>query len=169
MRRTTATVALLSSLLIGCSALVRPALPFVPSDAVRGVLTDWQAAGLSCGEPQVGMPGPAIDWVCRGPLAGVEVNGRLIADRFGVQSIHLGVPAATPGATAAAAFAALVRATSLVDAAEPEIRSWLIATAAAEGTMPTSDAIPRVHISPDVDGSPVLYLVPHGSSMLLAE
>ena len=134
-------------------------------------MTDWRTAGLSCGEPMVGMPGPAVDWWCRGQVDGVDVNARLIADRFGVQSIHVGVPAGASGAAAAAALVAIVEATSLIDQASPEITAWLLETDAADGTMPTTDATPlgRASIAADDDGHPVLYIVPIGSSMLIEQ
>jgi hypothetical protein len=118
----------------------------------------------------VGMPGPAVDWWCRGQVDGVDVNARLIADRFGVQSIHVGVPAGASGA-AAAALVSIVEATSLIDQASPEITAWLLETDAADGTMPATDATPlgRASIAADDDGHPVLYIVPIGSSMLIEQ
>jgi hypothetical protein len=115
------------------------------------------------------MPGPALDWWCRGQIAGVDVNARLIADTFGVQSIHVGVPARTPSAEAARAFAGLVAATSLLGLPRPEIEAWLLANDAAVGTMPMTAATPlgRASIAPNDDGSPVLYIAPLGSSMLI--
>jgi hypothetical protein len=169
MRRAAVVVAILGVTLTAC--VQRPTVPFELTDAVKAVLIDWQEAELSCGEPQVGMPGPAVDWVCRGEFEGVELSARLIADRFGVQSIHAGVPRATSGADAARAFITLVRATSLLGPAEPEISTWLLANNANEGTMPTTatTAVGRAAVAPDSDGSPVLYLVPLGSSMLIQQ
>jgi hypothetical protein len=154
-----------------CAGRGGPAIPFELTPGVETVVRDWRTAGLSCGEPTVGMPGPAVDWWCRGQVEGVEVNARLIADQFGVQSMHVGVPAGTPGAEAAAALVAIVEATSLIDLASPEITAWLRENDAADGTMPTTDATPlgRASIASDDDGHPVLYIVPLGSSMLIEQ
>ncbi len=153
-----------------CSRGGGPPIPFGLTDGVQTVLTDWRAAGLSCSEPQVGMPGPAVDWSCHGMLRGVDVGARLIADRFGVQSIHAGVPAGLPGATAAAALVDLVRATSFIDTASAEIEAWLLASDAAVGTMPMTGAteLGRASIASDDDG-PTLYITPLGSSILMAD
>jgi hypothetical protein len=151
-----------------CSDSSRQPIPFDLTEGVRTVLSDWRTAGLTCGEPEVGMPGPAVDWACRGDFGGVQLNARLIADRLGVQSIHAGAPPETPRADGAAAFAGLVRATSLFDSASAEIEAWLLALGGADGIMPMTRAtqLGRASIVSLEDGHPVLYLVPLGSSML---
>lgn len=157
--------------LIVAAVAERASIPFPLREDVRTVLIDWKADGLACGSPQVGMPGPAVDWVCEREFDGVVVTSRLIADSVGVQSIHVGVPAATPGNEAAMAFVGLLRATSLVGPDQQNIEKWLLATNAADGVMPlsTETAIARAAVARDSEGDPVLYVVPSGSSMLLAE
>jgi hypothetical protein len=171
VRTKSALAVVLAFALAACAGWEKPAIPFELTDGVETVVTDWRTAGLSCGEPMVGMPGPAVDWWCRGQVGGVEVNARLIADRFGVQSIHVGVPPGTPGADAAAALVAIVEVTSLIDLASPEITAWLLENDAADGTMPRTGATPlgRASIASDDDGHPVLYIVPLGSSMLMEQ
>ena len=112
----------------------------------------------------------AVDWVCERDVDGVVVTARLIADSVGVQSIHVGVPAATPGNEAAMAFVGLLRATSLVGPDQQNIDKWLLAINAADGVMPlsTDTAIARA-AARDSEGDPILYVVPSGSSMLLAD
>lgn len=158
----------LTLLVIACD---RASIPFELREDVRSVMADWKAAGLVCGNPQVGMPGPAVDWVCERDFDGLVVTARLIADSVGVQSIHVGVPAATPGHEAAMAFVELLRATSLVGPDQQNIEKWLLATNAADGVMPlsTETAIARAAVARDSEGDPILYVVPSGSSMLLAE
>jgi hypothetical protein len=88
-----------------------------------------------------------------------------------VQSIHVGVPAATPGHETAMAFVGLLRVTSLVRPDQQNIEKWLLATNAADGMMPlrTETAIARAAVARDSEGDPILYVVPSGSSMLLGE
>lgn len=149
-----------------------PWIPFWLKSEVISVLADWRDAGLSCDRPEVGMPGPAVDWYCRRTFAGVEVRARLTADAHGVQSIVAGVPATTSGEDAAKAFVGLVEATSLFRAAKTDIKNWLLESQAADGVMPSPDpsAIGRASVSRDSsDSHPVLYLTPAGSSILLAQ
>lgn len=166
-----ALVVVFGLVVAGCSSWGKPAIPFELTQGVESVVADWQRAGLSCSHPEVGMPGPAVDWWCRGQVAGVEVNARLIADTFGVQSIHAGVPARTPTIEAARAFAGLVAATSFLELPRPEIEAWLLANGAEVGTMPMTAATPlgRTSIARDDDGSPVLYITPLGSSILIEQ
>jgi hypothetical protein len=149
----------------------RASIPFELTGDSRSVIADWKAAGLVCGNPQVGMPGPAVDWVCERDIDGVPVTARLIADSVGVQSIHVGVPATTPGSDAARAFAGLLRVTSLVSADQQDLEDWLLSSNAEDGMMPLGvhTAIARASVARDSEGDPILYVTPIGSSMLLAE
>lgn len=158
----------LALLVMACDSA---SIPFELRDDVRSVVADWKTAGLVCGDPQVGMPGPAVDWVCERDLDGVVLTARLIADSVGVQSIHVGVPAATARDAAAKAFAWLIRATSLVGPDQEPIGTWLLATDAADGVLQLGAEAPiaRASVARDSEGDPILYVVPSGSSMLLAE
>jgi hypothetical protein len=162
-------VALLGATLVACAGWKQP-IPFALTDDVLGVLSDWRKVGLSCPEPQLGWPGPAVDWYCRVPFADPALGARLIADRYGVQSIVAGVPAGTSALDATRVFVALVRATSLVRSAEPEIERWLLANNSAEGTMSMTATTQLGHATVALeDGSPVLYLVPFGSSIMVEQ
>jgi hypothetical protein len=147
------------------------AIPFWLTNDVTAVLIDWQRAGLSCGEPEVGMPGPMVDWFCTKEYEGVTLHARLEADAQGVFGIHAGVPAGTSGARTSAAFIGLIRATSLLNAAEADLVTWLESSDGADGVMPVtaSTDILRAVVYRDSDGDPVLFVVPIGSSMLLTE
>ena len=163
------TAAVLAACLAACAG--PSSIPFEVKSDVRSVLADWRNAGLSWGGPEVGMPGPAVDWYCRRTFAGIEVNARLTADALGVQSVIAGVPAGTTGEDAAKAFDGLLEVTSLFSSAKAGVSGWLLAGKAADGVMPSSSTgeIGRASVSRDSDGAPVLYLTPLGSSILLAE
>ena len=170
MRRPAVVVAILA---LGVGVLVGRALsiPFwIPND-VTSVLIDWQRAGLSCREPTVGMPGPMAGWGCTGKFDGVTLHAGLEADAQGVFSIRAVVPAGTSGAMTAGAFVGLLRATSLVSAAEAEMDAWLMSSNAADGVMPVTSTtgILRAHVYRDDEGDPVLFVVPLGSSMELTQ
>ena len=164
---------LVALLVLGVGAWASRALsiPFWPTSDVTSVLVDWQKAGLSCDGPEVGMPGPAVDWVCRRTFAGVDVRARLTANSHGVQSVIAGVPAGTTGQDAAKAFDGLLEVTSLFGSAKAGISGWLLASNAADGVMPSSstDAIGRASVTRNSEGDPVLYLTPLGSSTLLTQ
>jgi hypothetical protein len=170
MRRPALVVALLA---LGVGAWVSQALaiPFGLTSTVGSVLADWHKAGLSCGEPTVGMPGPMVDWFCNVEYEGVTLHARLEADAQGVFGIHAGVPAGTGGAKTSGAYIGLIRATSLLSAAEAEMEGWLKSTNAADSVMPVTatTGILRAVVFRDSEGDPVLFVVPLGSSMLLAE
>ena len=170
MRRPAIVVALLA-LGVGAWASRALSIPFWLTNDVTSVLVDWQKAGLSCDGPEVGMPGPAVDWFCRRTFAGVAVRARLTADSHGVQSIIAGVPAGTTGEDAARAFDGLLEVTSLFSSAKAGIGGWLLASNAADGVMPSSSTgeIGRASVTRDSEGGPVLYLTPLGSSILLTE
>jgi hypothetical protein len=169
MRRLTVVMALLA-LGFGVLASRTTWIPFWITNDVTSVLMDWQRAGLSCGEPSVGMPGPMADWGCAGEFEGVTLHAGLYADAQGVFEIYAGVPAGTSGAETAGAFVSLLRATSLVRAAEPEMAAWLTSSNAAEGVMPVTSTtgILSAHVYRGSE-HPELFVVPVGSSMLLAE
>lgn len=149
----------------------RASIPFELKADVRSVLADWRNAGLSCGDPQVGMPGPAVDWFCHRDFDGVPVQARLTADAVGVQSIIVGAPAATAGSVAAQAFVGLLGETSLVSPDRQAIEDWLLANEAADGVLQLEarSNIARVSVSSDSEGDPTLYVIPLASSMFLAE
>lgn len=169
MRRPAVVVALLA-LGVGVFASRATWVPFWITNDVTSVLIDWQRAGLSCGQPSVGMPGPMVDWGCTGEFEAVTLHAGLYADAQGVFEIYAGVPAGTSGANAAGAFVRLLRATSLVRTAEAEMGAWLMSTNAADGAMPVTSTtgIVRAHVVRE-SGHPELFVVPLGSSMLLAE
>lgn len=169
MPRLTVLTALLA---LGLAAWVGRAssIPFWITNDVTSVLIDWQKAGLSCGAPSVAMPGPMVGWGCTGEFGGVTLHAGLEADAQGVFGIFAGMPAGTSGATTAGTFVSLLRATSLVRAAEAEMAAWLMSSGAADGVMPVTSTtgILRAHVVRE-SGHPELFVVPLGSSMLLAE
>ena len=169
MRRLTLLIALLA---LGVAAWAGwdPRIPFGLKPEVRSVLADWRRAGLVCGNPSVGMPGPMVDWGCTGEFEGVTLHAGLYADAHGVFEIYAGVPAEKSGASTAGAFVSLLRATSLLRAAEAEMEAWLMSSKAADGVMPVTSAtgIMRAHIYRG-SGHPERFVVPLGSSILLAE
>ena len=169
MKREALSAIVLTLLAAACAD--RASIPFELREDVRSVIAEWKTAGLVCGDPQVGMPGPAVDWVCERETDGVRLTARLIADSAGVQSIHLGVPAGTPGHQAAMAFVGVLRATSLFSPDQRSIQDWLLETNAADGEMPLTaeTIIARAGVTRDSEGDPILYVVPVTSSMLLAE
>jgi hypothetical protein len=158
-------------LVLGVGAWVGrgPWIPFWITNDVTSVLSDWQRAGLSCREPAVGMPGPMVEWPCSSDVEGVTLGASLEADAQGVFGIHVGVPAGTSGATAARAFSRLVRATSLLSAAEADLVAWLESSDAADGVMPVTTTTGILRAVVYRDSHPVLFVVPLGSSMLLTE
>ena len=168
MRRPAVVVALLA-LGVGVWASRATWIPFWITNDVTSVLIDWQRAGLSCRQPTVGMPGPMVDWPCSTELEGVTLGASLEADAHGVFGIYVAVPTGTSGATAARAFSRLIRATSLLNAAEPEIEGWLNSSNAADGVMPVTATTGILRAVIYRDSHPVLFIVPLGSSMLLTE
>ena len=169
MRRPALVLALL---VIGCGLLASRAtwIPFWITNDVTSVLMDWQRAGLSCGAPSVGMPGPMVDWGCAGEYEGVTLHAGLYADAQGVFEIYAGVPAEASATNTAGAFVWLLRATSLVRAAAIETEAWLMSSNAAEAVMPVTSTTGILRASLyRGNGHPELFVVPLGSSMLLAE
>lgn len=79
------------------------------------------------------------------------------------------VPAGTNGATAARAFSRLVRATSLLTRAEGDLAAWLHSSDAADGVMPVTATTGILRAVVYRDSDPTLFIVPVGSSMLLAD
>jgi hypothetical protein len=168
MRRPSVVVALL---VLGVGVWVGrgPWIPFWITNDVTSVLIDWQGAGLSCREPSVGMPGPMVDWGCSSEFEGVTLHAGLEADRQGVFGIHVAVPTGTRGASAARAFSRLIRATSLLSAAEADLVAWLQSSDAADGVMPVTATTGILRAVVYRDPNPALFVVPIGSSMLLSE
>jgi hypothetical protein len=117
------------------------------------------------------MPGPMVDWFCSVEYEGVTLHARLEADAQGVFGIHAGVPAGTDRARTSGAFVGLIRATSLLNASAGEMEVWLKSTNAADRVMPVTGTtgILRAVVYHDSEGDVVLFVVPLGSSMLLAE
>jgi hypothetical protein len=92
---------ILGTVLAACAGGARSSVPFDISAEVEETLAGWQQAGITCEGPEVGMPGPAAEWPCRGRLDDVDVKVRLIADTYGLQSIHAGVASTIDLAAAA--------------------------------------------------------------------
>jgi hypothetical protein len=162
-------IGVLALVLSGCVGQSSPTLPFPISTDVQSVLADWRTAGFSCDQPTVGEPGPAVDWSCRGRLDGVDLAVRLTADRHGPQSIVAAPNAITDRTRVARALADLAAATSLLGDTRPQIAAWVLANTGAGGAMhiPSPAAVGRVAIDTE-QGVPTLYIVPAGSSILLA-
>jgi hypothetical protein len=159
-----------SNLLVGCSGRPSQAIPFELKPDVEQTLVDWREAGITCAEPEVGMPGPAADWLCEATPGDVPVTIRLIVDGFGVQSIHIGVPSTIDRTLAARAFIDVVERTSAIGAARAEIADWLRATEAADGSMPIPSPanVGRVHVDSTDPRQITLYVIPINSSIMSA-
>lgn len=170
MRRLAVSMVLLA-LAVGAWVGRGPSIPFWIKADVTWVLGEWGRAGLSCGEPSVGMPGPMAGWGCTGEFDGVRLHAGLEADAQGVFSIRAVVPAGTSGVSTAGAFVGLLRATSLLNAAEADMEAWLMSSNAADGVMPATSTtgILRAHVYHDDEGDPVVFIVPLGSSMELPQ
>jgi len=162
-------IGVLAVVLAGCVGQSSATLPFPISNEVQSVLSDWRTAGFSCDQPTVGEPGPAVDWSCRGLLDGVDLAVRLTAERHGPQSIVAAPNAITDRTLVARALADLASATSLLGDTRSQIAVWVMATDGADGTMPIPSpaAVGRVAIDTE-QGVPTLYIIPAGSSILLA-
>jgi hypothetical protein len=143
------------------------ALPFPIGSETQSVLDDWQQAGLVCGAPSAGEPGPAIDWSCGGRIDDIDLSLRLIADRQGPQSIVVGASGTTDRAHVTRAFTNLVQVTSLLAAARAPIAAWLDSNGASDGSMPISSPalVKRVAVATDAQGHVDLYVIPAGSSI----
>jgi hypothetical protein len=162
-------VGVLALVLAGCVGQSSPTLPFAISSDSQSVLADWRTAGFSCDQPTVGEPGPAVDWSCRGRLDGVDLAVSFIADRHGPQSIVVAPKAGTDRTLAAPALADLASATSFLGDARRQIAAWLRANAGADGTMPLPSPVTVGRVAVDTEqGLPTLYIVPVGSSIMLA-
>ena len=168
MRRPAVLVAL-AALAVGAWAVRAASIPFWVTNDVTSVLVDWQRAGLSCREPSVGMPGPMAAWSCTRDFEGMTLGASVTADAQGVFGIHVGVPVGTAGPTVARAFSHVIRATSLLNAAEAELLAWLESIDSADGVMPVTATTGILRATVYRDPDPLLFVVPIGSSMLLAE
>lgn len=141
-------------------------IPFEITRDAEDTLASWRTAGIRCGEPQVGMPGPAVDWQCDKRSGDVTVAIQLTADRHGVQSIIIGVANPTSRMTAARAIGEVVEVTSTLGPARSQIANWLRATEMADGVMPEPPAqVRRVSVDSRDPNQIALNVIPIGSSI----
>src|SRR5512138_1867695 len=84
-----------------CAGSLTPtaSVPITPD--AQDILDGWRTAGVTCNPPEVGMPGPALQWFCRGRFGDVDLAIGMIADRVGLQSIVVDAPARSDRGTAA--------------------------------------------------------------------
>jgi hypothetical protein len=150
-----------------CTSQPAPSLPFAISADASATLVDWQRAGLPCGEAEVGQPGPAVDWSCRGTIAGSSISVVLTVDRHGVQAVVAGTGPEVDRQTAAEAFVGLVDVTSVLEPVRSEMAAWLRENNGSDDWMPPTTGVGIVHVQADAeDGSIELYIVPADSSIM---
>jgi hypothetical protein len=127
-------VALLLSTLVAaaCTGSPAAALSVPVGPYVQDILDGWRAADVSCNPPEVGMPGPALQWFCRGRFSGVDLTLGMIADRIGLQSIVVGAPAQSDRSTAAEGWARFLESTNALGSFRDQAVSWLRATRGTE-------------------------------------
>jgi hypothetical protein len=91
--RTAMAFLLFASVAAACSGSLTAMAPVPIVPDVQDILDGWHTADVTCGPPEEGMPGPALQWSCRGRFDGVDLTIEMIADRFGLQSIVVDAPA----------------------------------------------------------------------------
>jgi hypothetical protein len=105
-------------------------VPVMPD--ARDILDGWRVAGVTCNPPEVGMPGPALQWSCRGRFGGLDLAIGMIADRVGLQSIVVGAPAGSDRGTAAEAWAKFLESTNALGSFRDQAVTWLRTTRGTE-------------------------------------
>jgi hypothetical protein len=137
-RRTVwAAPALLVALLVGgCGRAPSPAASSVATTgAVSAILDSLRTAGISCGEPSIGVPENEPQWNCQGTLRGVRINLDFVADGAGVMDMEVEVPAATGAITAKSVFDDLTATTPMFATAMPAIRQWIESWSGSSGVV----------------------------------
>ena len=129
----------------GCVSLGSPGGPTVPP-SVSPVLQSWRNAGLSCGEPHLGMPEDKPQWVCQGSFRGVAASVVVMGDDAGVMDMEAQVAPDTNPTTAVGVFDDLMAATPAFPDQMPAIRQWIGDWSGASGTLSTEIQSARVTI-----------------------
>jgi hypothetical protein len=146
LRLTSLFVVMAALSLTSCG--LEPASPPVPP-AIVPVLDGWRQAGLSCGDPTVGMPDNAPQWTCLARLHDVALTVTFMGDDAGVMDFEADVPAGTDPATAIAAFTDVVSAMRAFPAARTGIVTWIHRWNGSAGQVSTGFAGTRVTIASD--------------------
>ena len=128
---------------------VEPFTSLPPS--VSAILDSWRTAGISCDEPNVGMPENEPQWICQGTLRGVRINLVFMADNAGVMDLEAQAPAGTDANTARGVFDDLTAATPVFSTAMPAIRQWIQSWNGSRGLVSTN--IPGAHVSIESDAT----------------
>lgn len=131
--RTFVAVVLGALVSAACTGSPAATLPVPVTPEVQDILDSWDSADISCDPPEVGMPGPALQWSCHGRFGGVALAVGMIADRIGLQSIVIGAPAGSDRGTAAEGWARLLGSANALGSFRDQAVSWLRATHGAEG------------------------------------
>ncbi len=126
---------------------VEPFTSVPPS--VSAILDPWRAAGIACGDPNVGMPENEPQWSCQGTLRSVRINIAFMADSAGLMDMEGQVPSATDAKTAKGVFDDLTAATPVFSSAMPAIRQWIQGWNGSRGLVSTD--IPSAHVSIESD------------------
>lgn len=133
-RRKSLVVAAVLGLAVAACSSQPPSPTATTPPAVAPVVAAWLDAGLSCGDPVVGMPENAPQWSCQGQLRGVHVNGEFIGDNAGLMDMTLELPSTTSRQTATAIFADVLAATPAFAARRSALDAWLDAWDGSSGT-----------------------------------
>jgi hypothetical protein len=117
--------------------------------AISAILRSWRAIGVSCGEPQVGMPENKPQWGCQGEVRGVRINVEFVGDDAGMVDMQAQIAAATNAPTATDVFDDLMAATPAFSDQMPAIRAWISAWNGARGLASTKVANVTVSLESD--------------------
>ncbi len=113
MARLRVSVLVLMLLLAACGMVDQNGKP-IPSPiqvAVAPVIDGWRQVGMSCGDPNVGMPENLPQWSCQGRLRDVAVSMEFMGDPSGVVDLEVNIPPGTDRRTAIAVFSDFLTAT----------------------------------------------------------
>jgi hypothetical protein len=128
---------------------VEPFASIPPS--VSAILDSWRTAGISCGEPNVGMPENEPQWICQGTLRGIRINIAFMADNAGVMDLEAQAPAMTDAKTAKGVFDDLMAATPVFSTVMPAIQQWIQGWNGSSGLVSTD--VPGAHVSIESDAT----------------
>ncbi len=117
--------------------------------SVSAILDSWRTPGISCGEPNVGMPENEPQWLCHGTLRSVRINIAFMADSAGLMDMEAQVPAGTDAKTARGVFDDLAAATPAFLDAMPAIRQWIQGWNGSRGIVDKAVPSARVAIESD--------------------
>ncbi len=122
--RMATTLAVGCLLLASCSGIAASPIPTVPPP-VASVTAGWLGMGLTCGGPEIGMPEAVPSVRCAGSAEGVAVTAEVVGGNAGLLYVTLTAPAGTDPRSAAAAFAAVVRAGRPFEPQASVIAAWI--------------------------------------------